>query len=260
MEENLFSLWKCKNLDFGGSISFFNMGVFKSLLDECLFSLSFRRRFSFQLEKINQVPLSSKTLITALKSQKHVRPSVRKQHNAGYKHKANVRAYYQQFEEQQTQSLIDQRIKEHLGQTAAFQQVGAAYNQHLLAQRPRLPVLPTPVECSDKATQFVACSLILHALCDFCYSCCCFLSGYVSAPAMPQMLAPPGASSLPGQVSGPRPPMGIPPTTVPGSTPAPAASSGAPSMAPSNYQANPAAPTSGGFDSFNNAPAPEANH
>ncbi|KAF3450865.1 hypothetical protein FNV43_RR06954 [Rhamnella rubrinervis] len=74
----------------------------------------------------------------------HDSPSVRKQHNAGYKHKANVRIYYQQFEEQQTQSLIDQRIKEHLGQAAAFHQVGAAYNQHLLAQRPRLPVLPTP--------------------------------------------------------------------------------------------------------------------
>lgn len=65
----------------------------------------------------------------------HDSPSVRKQHNAGYKHKANVRSYYQQFEEQQTQSLIDQRIKEHLGQTAAFQQVGAAYNQHLFFPR-----------------------------------------------------------------------------------------------------------------------------
>ncbi|CAI0423300.1 unnamed protein product [Linum tenue] len=74
----------------------------------------------------------------------HDSPSVRKQHNAGYKHKANVRIYYQQFEEQQTQSLIDQRIKEHLGQTAAFQ-VGGAYNQHLMAQRPRLPILPTPM-------------------------------------------------------------------------------------------------------------------
>lgn len=96
-----------------------------------------------------------------------LQPSVRKQHNAGYKHKvllvccfcvffvfllliwcitaqANVRQYYQQFEEQQTQSLIDQRIKEHLGQTAAYGQVGAAYNQHLMA-RPRLPVLPTPM-------------------------------------------------------------------------------------------------------------------
>ncbi|CAL5354294.1 unnamed protein product [Camellia sinensis] len=38
-------------------------------------------------------------------------PSVREQHNAGYKHK----------------------IQEHLGQTTAYQQVGAAYN----ALRPR---------------------------------------------------------------------------------------------------------------------------
>ncbi|KAL6952425.1 hypothetical protein U1Q18_041416 [Sarracenia purpurea var. burkii] len=71
----------------------------------------------------------------------HDSPSVRKQHNAGYKHKANVRTYYQQFEAQQNQSLIDQKIKEHLGQTAVFQQVGAAYNQ----LRPRLPLLPTPM-------------------------------------------------------------------------------------------------------------------
>lgn len=59
-----------------------------------------------------------------------------------------MRLYYQQFEEQQTQSLIDQRIKEHLGQAAAFQQVGGAYNQHLApfqGQRPRIHVLPTPV-------------------------------------------------------------------------------------------------------------------
>ncbi|GMP76800.1 hypothetical protein CsSME_00033322 [Camellia sinensis var. sinensis] len=46
----------------------------------------------------------------------HDSPSVRKQHNSGYKHKANIRAYYQQFEQQQTQSLIDQKIKEHLGE------------------------------------------------------------------------------------------------------------------------------------------------
>lgn len=57
---------------------------------------------------------------------------------------ANVRSYYQQFEEQQTQSLIDQRIKEHLGQAAAFQQVGVAFN-HLMVQRPNLPpVMPPP--------------------------------------------------------------------------------------------------------------------
>lgn len=57
---------------------------------------------------------------------------------------ANVRNYYQQFEEQQTQSLIDQRIKEHLGQAAAFQQVGVAYN-HLMVPRPGgPPLLPMP--------------------------------------------------------------------------------------------------------------------
>ncbi|KAL3689505.1 hypothetical protein R1sor_015814 [Riccia sorocarpa] len=61
----------------------------------------------------------------------HDSPSVRTQHNAGYKHKANVRAYYQQFEEQQTQSLIDQKVKEHLGQAAAGG--GTAFHQHLAA-------------------------------------------------------------------------------------------------------------------------------
>ncbi|KAL1539068.1 U1 small nuclear ribonucleoprotein C-like [Salvia divinorum] len=78
----------------------------------------------------------------------HDSPSVRKQHNAGYKHKANIRSYYQKFEEQQTQILIDQKIKEHLGQTVVYQQIGAAYNQHLAAfpgARPRLPVMPPPM-------------------------------------------------------------------------------------------------------------------
>jgi U1 small nuclear ribonucleoprotein C len=91
----------------------------------------------------------------------HDSPSVRKQHCAGYKHKANVRQYYQQFEEQQTQSLIDQKVKEHLGQTAAAlaqQQVGGAVYSHLatlqggqykpspgLLQRPPLPTMRPPV-------------------------------------------------------------------------------------------------------------------
>lgn len=52
-----------------------------------------------------------------------------------------MRIYYQQYEAQQNQYLIDQKVKEHLGQAAAYQQVGAAYNQ----LRPRLPVLPTPM-------------------------------------------------------------------------------------------------------------------
>ncbi|KAL6526526.1 hypothetical protein OROGR_015616 [Orobanche gracilis] len=75
----------------------------------------------------------------------HDSPSVRKQHNSGYKHKANIRSYYQKFEEQQTQYLVDQKIKEHLGQTVVYQQIGAAYNQHLAAfpgGLPRLPVMP----------------------------------------------------------------------------------------------------------------------
>ncbi|XP_060197872.1 U1 small nuclear ribonucleoprotein C-like [Lycium barbarum] len=78
----------------------------------------------------------------------HDSPSVRKQHNAGYKHKANVRSYYLKFEEEQTQIMIDQKIKERLGQATAYQQIGAAYNQHLAAfpgQRPRLPMMPPPV-------------------------------------------------------------------------------------------------------------------
>lgn len=78
----------------------------------------------------------------------HDSPSVRKQHNAGYKHKANVRLYYQKLEEEQTQILIDQKIKERLGQAAAYQQIGAAYNQHLAAfpgQRPRLPMILPPM-------------------------------------------------------------------------------------------------------------------
>lgn len=78
----------------------------------------------------------------------HDSPSVRKQHNAGYKHKANVRSYYLKLEEEQTQILIDQKIKERLGQAVAYQQIGAAYNQHLAAfpgQRPRLPMMPPPM-------------------------------------------------------------------------------------------------------------------
>ena len=52
-----------------------------------------------------------------------------------------MRTYYQQYEAQQNQYLIDQKVKEHLGQAAAFQQVGVAYNQ----MRPRLPMLPNPM-------------------------------------------------------------------------------------------------------------------
>ncbi|KAK2649305.1 hypothetical protein Ddye_016794 [Dipteronia dyeriana] len=188
----------------------------------------------------------------------HDSPSVRKQHNAGYKHKANVRIYYQQFEEQQTQSLIDQRIKEHLGQTAAFQQVGATYNQHIMAQRPRLPVLPTPVMPMPGGAQMN--SPFYPGMRPPVLPRPMPPPGYMHAPGMPPMMAPPGAPPAPGQLNGlPRPPAVMNPTAAPGNTAPPVSSSGAPSMpTPSAYQAN---PTSGGFDSYNvNAQAPEANH
>ncbi|KVH94461.1 Zinc finger, C2H2-type matrin [Cynara cardunculus var. scolymus] len=157
----------------------------------------------------------------------HDSPSVRKQHNAGYKHKANVRIYYQQYEAQQNQYLIDQKVKEHLGQAAAYQQVGAAYNQ----LRPRYP-------------------------------------------GMPQMVTPPGATSMPGQINPsmpgqvnngvPRPMTMSAPMMVPGSSGTP--TSGAPPMfAPSMYQASPTPPpppaVSGGFETTNaNAQSQDADH
>lgn len=54
-----------------------------------------------------------------------------------YFEQANVRNYYQQYEAQLNQSLIDQKVKEHLG---AYRPVGPPYNPI----RPGLPVLPTP--------------------------------------------------------------------------------------------------------------------
>lgn len=161
-------------------------------------------------------------------------PSVRKQHNAGYKHKANVRSYYQQFEEQQTQSLIDQRIKEHLGQAAAFQ-VGAAYNQHLVA-RPRLPVIPPPVLPLPPNAQLPAGSPLAPGVRPPVLP-RPILPGYMGAPPMPSMMGPPGAPTF--QVNGQqRPPtVNAPtPTAVPGSTGTPP---------PAMYQQNnSAAPTS----------------
>ncbi|KAJ6931904.1 U1 small nuclear ribonucleoprotein C [Populus alba x Populus x berolinensis] len=148
----------------------------------------------------------------------HDSPSVRKQHNAGYKHKANVRIYYQQFEEQQTQSIIDQRIKEHLGQTAAFQQVGAALQSASNGPETRLPVLPTPVMPmgGNNAPLFPGMRppVLPRPMPG--------APGYMNPPMMPPMMAPPGAPSLPGQMNGvPRPPTMIAQPTVPGSTAAP---------------------------------------
>lgn len=43
----------------------------------------------------------------------HDSPSVRKSHNEGWKHKAIVKAYYSLFERDETQLIIEQKIKEH---------------------------------------------------------------------------------------------------------------------------------------------------
>jgi len=42
----------------------------------------------------------------------HDSPSVRKSHNEGWKHKAAVRAYYSQFEQDATQNMIEQKVRE----------------------------------------------------------------------------------------------------------------------------------------------------
>ncbi|CAM0945903.1 unnamed protein product [Alopecurus aequalis] len=159
----------------------------------------------------------------------HDSPSVRKQHNAGYKHKANVRNYYQQFEEQQTQSLIDQRIKEHLGQAAAFQ-VGAPFNQHMMQfagnmPRPRLPILPTPMMPHGYMQQpggpYAGVRPPILPVPPGA-------QGYPGAPTMQQMPQPGGApGSMPMQMAPlPRPPMLPPPTSG-----APGPASGAPAPA-----------------------------
>ncbi|ONK60140.1 uncharacterized protein A4U43_C08F14810 [Asparagus officinalis] len=162
----------------------------------------------------------------------HDSPSVRKQHNAGYKHKANVRTYYQQFEEQQTQSLIDQKIKEHLGQAAVQYQVGAAFNQFLQAnpQRPRPPILPLPMGAPQMPIGSPFVPGIRPPVLPPPGT-----TSYGAAPTVPPSMAPPIAPSMPMQVNNlPGPPMVNPP--VPGATTAPTPNS---AMNTVTYQANP---------------------
>lgn len=67
-----------------------------------------------------------------------VKPSVRKTHCIGRKHKENVRDYYQKWMEEQAQKLIDQT-------TAAFKsgKIGAAANPYGMP-RPGFPMPPMP--------------------------------------------------------------------------------------------------------------------
>ncbi|PKA61245.1 U1 small nuclear ribonucleoprotein C [Apostasia shenzhenica] len=169
----------------------------------------------------------------------HDSPSVRKQHNAGYKHKANVRTYYQQFEEQQTQSLIDQRIKEHLGQAAAFQhQVGATFNQHLMSlqanpQRPRLPIIPPPILPLGAAPGQISAPLIPGMRPPVLPRPITGAPGYPGIAVIPPSLPPPGAVSMPMQMNNlPMPPTLIPPASG-------VATAQTPNGAPAIYQVNP---------------------
>lgn len=170
----------------------------------------------------------------------HDSPSVRKQHNAGYKHKANIRSYYQKFEEQQTQILIDQKIKEHLGQTVVYQQIGAAYNQHLAAfpgARPRLPVMPPPMlPLPGALPPHMMPPGIRPPLLPIP------VPGYANPPMMP-MQPPPGSSLPPGppQTSGalaPAPPSTSTLAPVPGGG-QPPSSSGVPPSSAQMYNFNP---------------------
>lgn len=191
----------------------------------------------------------------------HDSPSVRKQHNAGYKHKANVRTYYQQFEEQQTQSLIDQRIKEHLGQAAAFQ-VGATFQQHLAAlpgQRPRLPILPTPILPVPNAQLVPGMRPPVLPLPRP------GAPGFAAAPIMHNVGMPPGSTPMHGSIPMPGSnPMHLPISSLPmpPTMSAPAAGGAAPptlggTPAMSNPAAYPTAagPAVGGFNAPGGPPA-----
>ncbi|KAL0391079.1 UNVERIFIED_CONTAM: U1 small nuclear ribonucleoprotein C [Sesamum calycinum] len=164
----------------------------------------------------------------------HDSPSVRKQHNAGYKHKANVRSYYQQYEAQLNQSLIDQKVKEHLG---AFRPPVAPYNQ----LRPGLPVLPTPIPGQLPPGAPLVPGIRPPVLPRPMPG----APGYAPAPpGMPQMVPPPGAPGMPGQMNGLQRPMTAPPPLVPGSVGTPT-TGGPPMFAPPLYQGSVPLPSSG---------------
>uniref|UniRef100_A0A061SA94 U1 small nuclear ribonucleoprotein C n=2 Tax=Tetraselmis sp. GSL018 TaxID=582737 RepID=A0A061SA94_9CHLO len=76
----------------------------------------------------------------------HDSPSVRKQHNAGYKHKANVRNYYAQFEDMASNPMMNEKARHMESHSReAFQaQVGAAFQQRIAAMRPPMGAGPPP--------------------------------------------------------------------------------------------------------------------
>ncbi|KAK9689940.1 hypothetical protein RND81_09G092700 [Saponaria officinalis] len=208
----------------------------------------------------------------------HDSPSVRKQHNAGYKHKANVRTYYQQFEEQQTQSLIDQRIKEHLSGQAAFG-MGAQFAAWRPGMRP--PILPAPLPIPGPIPPNATMAPIPRlSIMPRPMGVPVYGSAPVSAPGSVHLGAP-GAPMQPNGLPGP-PPMTAPPTSAPGST-APGSNGTQPGPPQPMFQ-NPGAsgnfsgtslpppptfpsssgngpyPATSGTDSFSYAQAPNSGH
>ncbi|CAK9145501.1 unnamed protein product [Ilex paraguariensis] len=185
----------------------------------------------------------------------HDSPSVRKQHNAGYKHKGNVRAYYQKFEEEQTQTLIDQRIKQHLGQNPAFQQVGAAYNKHLASfpgQRPYLPMISPPVLPLPTASSSQMAPGVMPPVLPRPFS---GAPGYGTVPGMaPNAGQGPFAPSMPMQANL---------SMLNAAPPAPSSNDASSGVMQAMYQANPsggAAPANSTAGSYSQQHAPEASH
>jgi len=174
--------------------------------------------------------------------------------------------------------LIDQRVKEHLGQTAAFQQqVGAAFQQHLASmqagqQRPRIPMLPPPTLPVPGSTQLPNGLSMLPTLRPPILTRPTLIPpGYGVSVGTSPMIRPPGAAvtSPPGvaQSNGlPRPPTLTPPVST-GVTASTATSSpmsnvlmsnppiSGPSGTYQNQQQN-SIPTSGAYGTYNYAAAP----
>ncbi|XP_075523987.1 U1 small nuclear ribonucleoprotein C-like [Primulina tabacum] len=157
--------------------------------------------------------------------------------------------YYQQYEAQLNQSLIDQKVKEHLG---AFRPPVAPY----APLRPGLPILPAPLP----GGMLPPGALLLPGMRPP------VLPrpmpgppGYMHGPPMPQVLLSSGAS-FPGQVDGLQRPLTAPPPLIPGSSGIP--TTGAPPMFPPPlYQGNAPLPTTGGNEGSNmNGQTSEVNH
>ncbi|CAM8955048.1 unnamed protein product [Rhodiola kirilowii] len=181
----------------------------------------------------------------------HDSPSVRKQHNAGYKHKANVRTYYQQFEQELSQTMLDQKIKQHLVQAGPYQPIGAAYNQHLAGMPGRPPLMPFPRPGMPLGPNQMMPMPMRPPMLPVPVP---GGQSYPGAPPnMPQMGQLPGPPPLPPQMNGiPQPHLANPPTTAPGSS-EPPTSGAPPSFAPPGmyHPSNPVAPASGGYANFN---------